>query len=119
MRTTKEEMMERFRLYGEIYCMIEKGYENKVGHWLDDFFVLSGGELDELFGEDIDTTVELKGEKGKISEISYENEMINVFFITEEGYEVGRPIIQYSTQTISKIKNIIERYIKAMKEAES
>lgn len=116
MRTTKEDMIERFRLYGEIYCMLAEVFESDETM---DYFQLTGFQIKEMLqNEEIDLMMEFEDKRGEMLEISFENEMMMVFFNCEEGYCIGWEIILYSTEIIRKIKKIIERYIKALKEAE-
>ena len=116
MRTTKEDMIERFRLYGEIYCMIDEAFE---GDDTMDYVTITGSDIKEMLeDEEVNLIMDFEGEVGELCEISFENEMMMVWYLGDEGC-MGWQIIQYNIKTISKIKNIIERYIKAMKEAES
>lgn len=116
MRTTKEEMLKRFRLYGEIYCMIDEAFE---GDDTMDYVTITGSDIKEMLeDEEVNLIMDFEGEVGELCEISFENEMMMVWYLGDEGC-MGWQIIQYNIKTISKIKNIIERYIKAMKEAES
>lgn len=116
MRTTKEQMIERFRLYGEIYCMMCEAFDEDDTM---DYIKITASEIQEMLeDEDVELIMDFEGEVGELCEISFENEMMMVWYLGDEGC-MGWQIIQYNIKTISKIKNVIERYIKAMKEAES
>lgn len=117
MRTTKEDMLERFKLYGEIYCILADipDYD-----YMDDIRI-EAYELWEVLEIGVDDLVfEFGEEEGMLESIEVEDDMINIWYDSREtGYRRGWTIIQFPTETIRKLKNIIERYIKAMKEAES
>lgn len=113
MRTTKEQMIERFRLYGEIYCMMCEAFDEDDTM---DYIKITASEIQEMLeDEDVDLIMDFDGETGELHEINFENEMMMVWYIGDEGC-CGWQIIKYSTETIRKIMGIIERYIKAMKE---
>ena len=98
LNTTKEDMLERFKLYGEIYCLLADINEDKRGM---DGFVLESWELEDMLeDEDID-------------------EMLLVFYTSNKnGYTYGRPVIQMPTDTIRRLKELLERYVEALKEEE-
>lgn len=116
MNTTTEDMLERFKLYGEIYCILADipDYD-----YMDDIRIEANELCEVLEIEEDDLVFEFGEEEGMLESIEVEDDMINIWYIGwETGYRRGWTIIQFPTETISKIKNIIERYIKALKEDE-
>lgn len=114
LNTTKEDMLERFRLYGEIYCTLATMPDN------DDMDCLSI-DASEIYDElDIDSDeliFDFGEEKGELHHIEIENEMINVWYIgTSSVTCFGCSIVQVPTGTIRKLKDLLERYVKALKE---
>jgi hypothetical protein len=115
LNTTKQDMLERFRLYGEIYCLLAE-IEEDDGTM--DYFKLEGWEIEELLEEDL-PLFDIGEEKGELRRIEFENEMIMVFFTEGDGMTYGWQIINYPTDTIRKLKDLLERYVKALKEEEA
>lgn len=114
LNTTKEDMLERFKLYGEIYCLLAEIDDD------DDtmnYFKLKGWEIEEILEEDI-PLFDIGGEQGELYRIEFENEMMMVFFTEEDGMTLGWQIIYYPTDTIHKLKDLLERYVKTLKEEE-
>ena len=114
LNTTKEDMLERFRLYGEIYCLLAEIEEDDSTM---DYFKLKGWEIEELLEEYL-PLFDIGEEKGKLRRIEFENEMMMVFFTEGDGMTYGWQIINYPTDTIRKLKDLLERYVKALKEEE-
>ena len=114
LNTTKEDMLERFRLYGEIYCMLAD--INDDGRGMDGF-VLEFWELEDVLEEDINLDLDFGEETGAFYELNFEEEMLIVFYSSyDDGYTKGRSVIQIPTDTIRKLKNLLERYVKVLKE---
>ena len=115
LNTTKEDMLERFRLYGEIYCMLADINEDKRSM---DGFVLEFWELEDMLeDEDIDLEFDFGEATGTLYELNFEDEMLIVFYSSyDDGYTKGRSVIQIPTDTIRKLKNLLERYVKVLKE---
>ena len=107
-------MLERFRHYGEIYCLLTE-IEEDDGTM--DNFKLEGWEIEELLEEDL-PLFDIGEEKGKLRRIEFENEMMMVFFTEGDGMTYGWQIINYPTDTIRKLKDLLERYVEALKEEE-
>lgn len=114
LNTTKQDMLERFKLYGEIYCLLAE-IEEDDGTM--DYFKLEGWEIEELLEEYL-PLFDIGEEKGKLRRIEFENEMMMVFFTEGDGMTYGWQIINYPTDTIRKLKNLLERYVEALKEEE-
>lgn len=115
LNTTKEELIERFRLYGEIYCMMDEAFDEDGTM---DYVKITASEIKEMLeDEDVDLIMDFDGETGELHEINFENEMMMVWYLGDEGC-CGWQIIQYSTDTIRKLKDLLERYVKALKEEE-
>lgn len=117
LNTTKEDMLERFKLYGEIYCLLADINEDKRSM---DGFVLESWELEDMLeDEDIDLEFDFGEATGELYELNFEEEMLIVFYSSyDDGYTKGRSVIQIPTDTIRKLKNLLERYVKALKEGE-
>lgn len=114
LNTTKQDMLERFKLYGEIYCLLAE-IEEDDGTM--DYFKLEDWEIEELLEEYL-PLFDIGEEKGKLRRIEFENEMMMVFFTEGDGMTYGWQIINYPTDTIRKLKNLLERYVEALKEEE-
>lgn len=113
MRTTKEQMIERFRLYGEIYCMLDEAFDEDGTM---DYVKITASEIKEMLeDEEVNLVMDFEGEIGELYEISFENEMVMIWYLGGEGCS-GWQIIKYSTETIRKLKDLLERYVKALKE---
>lgn len=110
--TTKKDMMERFKLYGEIYCLLAGIIED--GEM--DYFELSDYEIEETLDEKVDLTFDCgNGYKGRFDRISFESDMIMVWcFIAGEGC-FGHPIIAIPTDSIRKLKDVLEKYVEVLK----
>lgn len=117
LNTTKEDMLERFRLYGEIYCLLADINEDKRSM---DGFVLESWELEDMLeDEDIDLEFDFGEATGALYELNFEDEMLLVFYTSyKNGYTCGRPVIQMPTDTIRRLKDLLERYVKALKEGD-
>ena len=114
LNTTKQDMLERFRLYGEIYCLLAEIEEDDSTMG---YFKLDGWEIEELLEEYL-PLFDIGEEKGKLRRIEFENEMMMVFFTEGDGMTYGWQIINYPTDTIRKLKDLLERYVEALKEEE-
>ena len=114
LNTTKQDMLERFRLYGEIYCLLAEIEEDDSTMG---YFKLNGWEIEELLEEYL-PLFDIGEEKGKLRRIEFENEMMMVFFTEGDGMTYGWQIINYPTDTIRKLKDLLERYVEALKEEE-
>ena len=114
LHTTKEDMLERFKLYGEIYCLLAEIEEDDSTMG---YFKLNGWEIEELLEEYL-PLFDIGEEKGKLRRIEFENEMMMVFFTEGDGMTYGWQIINYPTDTIRKLKDLLERYVEALKEEE-
>lgn len=115
LNTTKQDMLERFRLYGEIYCLLADINEDKRSM---DGFVLESWELEDMLeDEDIDLEFDFGEETGTLYELNFEDEMLLVFYTSyKNGYTCGRSVIQMPTDTIRRLKDLLERYVEALKE---
>ena len=111
LNTTKQDMLERFRLYGEIYCLLAEIEEDDSTMG---YFKLNGWEIEELLEEYL-PLFDIGEEKGKLRRIEFENEMMMVFFTEGDGMTYGWQIINYPTDTIRKLKDLLERYVEALK----
>lgn len=117
LNTTKEDMLERFKLYGEIYCLLADINEDKRSM---DGFVLESWELEDMLeDEDIDLEFYFGEATGALYELNFEDEMLLVFYTSyKNGHTYGRPVIQMPTDTIRRLKVLLERYVKALKEGD-
>lgn len=114
LNTTKQDMLERFRLYGEIYCLLAEIEEDDSTMG---YFKLNGWEIEELLEEYL-PLFDIGEEKGKLRRIEFENEMMMAFFTEGDGMTYGWQIINYPTDTIRKLKDLLERYVEALKEGD-
>lgn len=109
--TTKEEMLERFKLYGEIYMFLaplrEEDYMD--GFSIDSYDIVSTLDLeDEIF-------IQKNGEEIWFRGIEFEDEMLNILY-TDEIYskESVCPVIDLESESIREVKSILEQYVKAI-----
>lgn len=118
LNTTKEDMLERFRLYGEIYCTLAE-IEEDDGTM--DYFKLEGWEIEEMLeNEKVNLIFDFGDEKGELYELNFEEDMLMVFYTSnKDELTKGCPIIHIPTKTIRKLKDLLERYVKAFKEEET
>ena len=117
LNTTKEDMLERFRLYGEIYCILATMPGND---YMDDVRIDVDEICDVLDIDEDDMVFNFGDESGRLDFIEIEDDMMIVwYFGFSVGYNRGWTIIQFSTDTIRKLKDLLERYVKALKEEEA
>lgn len=116
LNTTKEDMLERFRLYGEIYCTLATMPDND---YMDDMRIEAYQICDELDIDSDELNFDFDDEKGELDHIEIENEMISVWYIgTSSVTCFGCSIVQVPTETIRKLKSLLERYVKALMKEE-
>ncbi len=115
LNTTKEDMLERFKLYGEIYCMLAEIEED---NYTMDYFKLEGWEIEELLeNEKVNLIFDFGDEKGELYELNFEEDMLMVFYTSnKDEVTKGYPIIHIPTNTIRKLKDLLEKYVEALKE---
>ena len=116
LNTTKQDMLERFRLYGEIYCLLADipDYD-----YMDDIRIEANELCEVLEIEEDDLVFEFGEEEGMLENIEIEDDIINIWYdIWETGYRRGWTIIRFPTDTIRKLKDLLERYVKALKEGD-
>ena len=111
--TTKKDMMERFKLYGEIYCLLAGIIEDGE----TDYFEIPDYKIAETLGEEVDLMLDCEnGYSGSFEKISFESEMIMVWCFIEGEDCFAFPIIAISTDSIRKLKDVLERYVEVLKE---
>lgn len=108
---TKKEMLERFKLYGEIYLLLAPVCEYDD---MDDFRIESYEIIDELDIED-EIFIHDDGEEVLFTGIEFTEDMLNILYTSESrsGITVC-PVIHLETESIRKVKSILERYVKAI-----
>lgn len=116
LNTTKQDMLERFRLYGEIYCTLASMPGND---YMDDIQI-EAEELWEMLNLDNnDMVFDFGEENGVLESIEFDDDMISVWYHgLKTGECRGSTIIRFPTKTIRKLNNLLERYVKALKEEE-
>lgn len=117
LNTTKEDMLDRFKLYGEIYCLLAEIEEDD---YTMDYFKLEGWEIEEMLeNEKVNLIFDFGDEKGELYELNFEEDMLMVHYASyiDEVIKLN-PIIHIPTDTIHKLKDLLERYVKALKEEE-
>lgn len=116
LNTTKEDMLERFRLYGEIYCTLATMPGND---YMCDIRI-DVDEICEVLDIDEDDMVFNFGdESGRLDFIEIEDGMMTVWYYGfSDGCNRGWTIIRFPTNTIRKLNDLLERYVKALKEEE-
>lgn len=116
LNTTKQDMLERFRLYGEIYCTLATMPGND---YIDDVRIDFEEICDILDIDPKELTFDFGEEKGVLDSIDIEYDMMSVWYYgLDTGYGRGCTIIHFPTDTIRKLKDLLERYVKALKEEE-
>lgn len=117
LNTTKQNMLERFRLYGEIYCTLATMPGND---YMCDIRIDVDEICDVLDIDEDDMVFDFGDESGRLDYIEIEDDMINIWYDSwETGYRRGWTIIRFPTETIRKLKDLLERYVKAFKEEET
>ena len=114
LNTTKEDMLERFRLYGEIYCLLATMPDSD---YMDDVCIEIDEICDTLDIDEDDMVFNFGDESGRLDFIEIEDDMMTVWYYGfSDGYNRGWTIIHFPTDTIRKLKGLLERYVKALKE---
>lgn len=117
LNTTKEDMLERFKLYGEIYCLIASISGND---YMDNLRIEVDDICDILDIDEDDMVFYFGDESGRLDLIEIEEDMITVWYYGfSDGYNRGLTIINFPTDTIRRLKELLEKYVKALKEDES
>lgn len=117
LNTTKQDMLERFRLYGEIYCTLATMPGND---YMDDVRIEVDEICDVLDIDEDDMVFNFGDESGRLDFIKIEDDMMTVWYYgLDTGYNRGWTIIRFPTDTIRKLKDLLERYVKALKEEEA
>ena len=117
LNTTKEDMLERFRLYGEIYCLLATMPDSD---YMDDVRIEVDEICDTLDIDEDDMVFNFGDESGRLDSIEIEDDMMTVWYYGfSDGYNRGLTIINFPTDTIRSLKELLEKYVKALKEDES
>lgn len=108
---TPEEMLERFKLYGEIYLLLAP-----VCEWddIDGFRIESYDIYDALDLEDM-IFFQADGEEVRFMGIEFADDMLNILYVKEcDLGEYVHSVIHLETESIRKVKSILEQYVKAI-----
>ncbi len=117
LNTTKEDMLERFKLYGEIYCTMATMPGND---YMDDVRIDFEEICDILDIDPKELTFDFGEEAGVLDSIDINDDMMSVWYYgLDSGHGRGWTIIRFPTDTIRKLKDLLERYVKALKEEEN
>lgn len=106
---TKKEMLERFKLYGEIYLLLAPVCEYDD---MDGFRIESYEIIDELGLEDA-VTIQADGDEAMFKGIEFTEDMLNIFYCKDNA-EYSLPVIHLETESIRKVRSILEQYVKAI-----
>ena len=107
LNTTKEDMLERFRLYGEIYCTLAE-IEEDDGTM--DYFKLKGWEIEELLEEDLplfdigEETIKMYSEEVKNAKTVIWNGPLGLFEFDQ--FAVGTNSIAKALADVDAVKII-------------
>lgn len=108
---TPEEMLERFKLYGEIYLLLAPVYEydNMDGFRIESYEIIDELDLeDEIFFQADGVEVRFKG-------VEFTEDMLYILYTNkDECEEYLHPVIHLETESIRKVKSILEQYVKAI-----
>nr|DAI06756.1 MAG TPA: hydrogenase maturation protein [Bacteriophage sp.] len=108
---TPEEMLERFKLYGEIYLLLAPVYEydNMDGFRIEIYEIADKLNLkDEIFFHADGIEVRFIG-------VEFIEDMINILYINDNECGIySHPVIHLETESIRKVKSILEQYVKAI-----
>lgn len=114
LNTTKEDMLERFKLYGEIYCTLATMPGND---YMDDVRIEVDEICDVLDIDEDDMVFDFGDESGRLDFLEIEDDMMTVWYYGfSDGYNRGWTIIHFPTDTIRKLKDLLEKYVEALKE---
>lgn len=108
---TKKEMLDRFKLYGEIYLLLAP-----VCEWddMDGFRIESYEIVDELDLED-EILFQADGVEVRFMGVEFTEEMLYILYTNKDGWEeYSLPVIHLETESIRKVKSILEQYVKAI-----
>lgn len=108
---TKKEMLERFKLYGEIYLLLAPvcEYDDMDGFRIESYEIVDELDLeDEIFFQADGVEVRFKG-------VEFTEDMLYILYTNEdECEEYLHPVIHLETESIRKVKSILEQYVKAI-----
>lgn len=108
---TKKEMLDRFKLYGEIYLLLAP-----VCEWddMDGFRIESYEIIDELdLGDGI--LFQADGVEVRFMGVEFTEDMLYILYTIENECEMyADPVIHLETESIRKVKSILEQYVKAI-----
>ena len=108
---TKKEMLERFKLYGEIYLLLAPICEYDD---MDGFRIESYEIIDELDLED-GIFFYTDGVEVRFMGVEFTEDMLYILYTNEdECEEYAHPVIHLETESIRKVKSILEQYVKAI-----
>lgn len=114
-KVTKEEMMERFRLYGEIYLLCAEINGDDYDDVDEDLCIDVDDIIDTLeLPEDKKIMINMGSEcHGLVKWVSVEfddNKMLCIYFKTAEGFNCGMPVIETPSEALKVVKNFLRRY---------
>lgn len=108
---TKKEMLERFKLYGEIYLLLAPVCEYDE---MDGFRIEIEEISDELDLED-EIFFQADGVEVRFKGVEFNEDMLYILYTNEdECEEYLHPVIHLETESIRRVKSILERYVKAI-----
>lgn len=106
---TPEEMLERFKLYREIYLLLPPVCEYDD---MDDFRIERYEIIDELDLEDEIFSL-ADGDEVRFKGVEFTEDMLYILYTNEDGFEeYALPVIHLETESIRKVKSILEQYVK-------
>lgn len=108
---TPEEMLERFNIYGEIYLLLAP-----ICEWDDmDGFQIRSYKVTETLDIEEGLFFQTDGEEVRFTGIEFSEDMLNILYTKEcDLGEYAHPVIHLETESIRKVKSILEQYVKAI-----
>lgn len=109
----KEEMVERFKLCGEIFCQCSE--LEQESDYMDDFR-LEWYEINEQLNiGKMHVNIDEEDDNVLFDGIEFTENMPSVMFVSSNGYSQSIAGIYVSTDTLRRIIKVIEDYLKALK----
>lgn len=108
---TKKEMLERFKLYGEIYLLLAPvcEYDEMDG------FRIEIEEISDKLDQEDEILFQADGVEVRFMGVEFKEDMLNIIYINDDECGIYlHPVIHLETESIRKVKSILEQYVKAI-----
>jgi hypothetical protein len=111
--TSKKEMIERFGLIGEIFCLCAE--LNEDDDTMDDFKIEWYQFEEELEMDEMFIDIDEEDKNVQFDGIEFIDDMPCVMYVTNVGQSMSCSAIYVETETLRRIIAVLEKYSKVMK----